>query len=188
MTTADWFRLLADVVTIIGLPFAVVVFIWEQRKERQIEQEELYQRLSDEYTTFMKLVIDNSDLKLLGRGIDPADLTEEQGERRTALFSILVSLFERAYLLVYDEKMNRDTARLWQSWEDSMRDWCKRPDFRSSLPTLLQGEDPAFASHLARLAIQTARTLHLDPPDLRAFLDPARRSAEAAHSVTAPPR
>ncbi len=46
---------------------AILVFMYEQRRERQGEEEELYQRLSDEYTGFLKLVLGNPDLQLLRR-------------------------------------------------------------------------------------------------------------------------
>lgn len=155
LPSAETWSVLADMSLVFGVPFGVIVFALERRKERQVEQEEIYQRLSDEYTAFMKLVIENSDLHLLRAPVpgqpEPV-LNEDQLERRAAFFSILVALFERAYLLVYDDRMNRETTRLWNSWEDYMRDWCKRSDFRSALPQLLQGEDPAFAAHLSRLA------------------------------------
>ena len=60
------------------------------------------------------------------------------------LFEILVSIFERAYILVYEERMGRQSARLWSTWEDYMRAWCRRGDFREVLPQLLEGEDPDF--------------------------------------------
>jgi hypothetical protein len=65
---------------------------------------------------------------------------------------VLVSLFERAFLLVYEPKMDRQTRRLWQSWEDFMREWCKRPEFRELLPELLQGEDEEFAARIRCIA------------------------------------
>ena len=40
--------------------------------------------------------------------------------------------------------MNKQTKRLWQSWEDYMREWCQREDFRAALPELLRGEDEEF--------------------------------------------
>jgi hypothetical protein len=43
-------------------------------------------------------------------------------------------------------------ARRWNSWEDYMLEWCRRPDFRASLPRLLHGEDPSFVRYLERLA------------------------------------
>ncbi|HEX3443296.1 MAG TPA: hypothetical protein VHS80_01160 [Chthoniobacterales bacterium] len=135
-----------------ALPFAIMVFLFERRKERLAEEEELNQRLSDEYIGFLKLVLDNADLQLLRRRAPLRELSEEQEERRFALFGILVSIFERAYILVYEENMNRQTRRLWSSWEDYMREWCRRADFRKALPELLEGEDPEFRGHIERIA------------------------------------
>lgn len=41
------------------------------------------------------------------------------------MFASLVSLFERAYISLYDESMDGHATRMWQSWEDYMSDWCK---------------------------------------------------------------
>ena len=151
MTLLERMELLSYVVTVVGLPLAILTFIWEQRKERRSEQEEIYQRLSDEYREFLKLVLDNSDLHLLRREGAPAALTEDQQERRFAIFGLLVSLFERAYLLVYEEQMDKQTRRLWQSWEDYMREWVRRADFRDSLTIHLDGEDEEFTQYIRRL-------------------------------------
>lgn len=151
-TLLEWMELLSYVVTVFGLPLAIYVFLVERRKERQAEDEAIHQRLSDEYNDFLKLVIDNSDLQLLSCATAQVELSEEQQERKQAMFGILVALFERAYILVYEEDMDRQRRRLWQSWEDYMHDWCKRRDFREALPQLLEGEDPDFARHIFRLA------------------------------------
>jgi hypothetical protein len=135
-----------------ALPFAIVVYVIERRKERFVDEEEIYQRLSDEYTSFLKLVLANSDLHLLRKGAPLEQLTEEQMERKLALFGILVSIFERAYILVYEERMNKQTRRLWSSWEDYMREWCRRADFRRALLELLEGEDPDFREHIQHIA------------------------------------
>ncbi len=151
-------ELLSYIVTVIGLPFALVVFILEQRKNRFNEQEEIFQRLSDEYREFLKLVLDNADLQLLRRDATRRELTPEQIERRFAIFGILVSLFERAYLLVYEVKMDKQTRRLWQSWEDYIREWVRRPDFSEALPELLMGEDVDFTRYIQGLvAAETGR-------------------------------
>jgi hypothetical protein len=68
------------------------------------------------------------------------------------IFDMLVSLFERAYLLLHEPKMNSRQQRRWRSWEDYMREWCKRDDFRAALPTLLEGEDPDFSAYIRALA------------------------------------
>lgn len=157
MDLRETWELLSYIVTVIGLPLAILVFIYEQRKERENEDEEIFQRLSDEYREFLKLVLDNADLQLLRRGGQPAELTVEQQERRFAIFGILVSLFERAFLLVYEHDMNKREQRLWQSWEDYMREWLRRPEFRAVLPELLEGEDPEFTDYIRKLQDRETR-------------------------------
>ena len=142
------------IVTVVGLPFAIGVFMYEQRKERQNEDEELYQRLSDEYAEFSKLLLQNADLGLFSADTSNMQLTKEQEERKKILFDILISLFERAYILVYEDDMNDQTKRLWASWEDYIRFWCKRADFKSSLPELLQGEDPDFGKYIRAISAE----------------------------------
>ncbi len=150
----DWMELASYLVTVIALPFAIAVFVFEQRRERANEEEEIYLKLADDYSRFMELVLKNSDLKLRSSVADA--LTEEQIDRRLALYSILISLFERAYLLVYEERMDRKQLRMWRSWEDFMSEWCERQDFRDALPGLLHGEDPDFVSEIQKLAARSA--------------------------------
>ena len=151
MSLLETMEMLSYIVTVVGLPLAILTCVMEQRKERQNEEEEIFQRLSDEYREFLKLVLDNSDLHLLRFDGVPHELTADQKERRLAIFGILVSLFERAYLLVYEERMGKQARRLWQSWEDYMREWVRRSEFRDALPGLLQGEDPDFTAYITRL-------------------------------------
>lgn len=157
MDMLQTWELLSYIVTVIGLPFAIGIFIYEQRKERQNEEEEIFQRLSDEYREFLKLVLDNSDLQLLRHETTGQTLTPEQKERRFAIFGILISLFERAYLLVYEDNMDKKARRLWQSWEDYMREWIRREDFHASLPQLLEGEDLEFTEYIRKLAESETR-------------------------------
>ena len=144
-------ELLSYIVTVIGLPVAIYTFWREQRKERENEDEETYQLLSDAYADFLKLVLANPDLQLRSGRAAP-QFTDEQKERRQVVFEMLVSLFERAYLLAYDEDMTPKQQRRWHSWDDYMREWCRRPDFCAMLPRLLEGEDSDFVARIQRIA------------------------------------
>ena len=149
----DWsvsLELMSYVVTIVGLPLAIVIFTYEQHRARSNEEEAIYQSLSDAYSNFLTLVLENSDLKLLTSESGAPPLTEDQLERRAALFEILVSLFERAYILIHSMRA-AERQRLWQSWADYMSQWCQRRDFREALPPLLEGEDEAFRRYISRL-------------------------------------
>ena len=151
MNSRDAWEYASFVVTALALPFAIGFFAWEQRKERDNEEEEGYQLLSNAYNDFLKVVLANPDLHL--RTNEPlSNPTAEQNERMLVIFDMLMSLFERAYLVAYKPKMSETEARRWNSWDDYMREWCRREDFHNTLPLLLRGEDPEFQSYLRRIA------------------------------------
>ena len=64
----------------------------------------------------------------------------KERENEDEVFETLISLFERAYLLAFDTEMTEKQRRRWSSWDDYMRECCRRADFRAMLPRLLEGE------------------------------------------------
>ena len=70
--------------------------------------------------------------------------------------TILVALFERSYINIYAPNLTGRQLRRWRSWEDYMRDWCRRADFRAALPSLTGAGDPEFVAYLARIAREEA--------------------------------
>ena len=163
MIPEEWLRTLefaSYAVTVVGLPLAIAVLVREARKERAAEDEELeqrreeiYQELSDEYVQFMKLLLQYPELRLVHP--QPGGMfTEEQREQRFLIFGILVSLLERAYILLYEPDLDDEGRRRWQSWDDYVREWCHRADFREALASHIEGEDPAFRDYIVRIARQ----------------------------------
>lgn len=151
----ETWELLSYVVTAIGLPLAIFVFLYEQKKERDNEEEEVYQLLSDNYQDFLMVALGNPDLRLFSAE-QTANLSAEQRERMLIIFNMLISLFERAFLLLYEPRMKSKQLRRWSSWADYMREWCRRKDFHAMLPELLEGEDPEFVEYIRALAAKTS--------------------------------
>ena len=149
----EFWEVASFVVTVIALPFAIFLFLFERRKERDSEDEEAYQLLQNAYTDFLKIVLDNPDLQLRSATAQ-LNLTDEQRERQLIVFEMLISLFERAYIVSYEPDLSGVALRRWNSWDDYMREWCRRQDFYHLLPHLLSGEDPDFAAYIRTLADQ----------------------------------
>jgi hypothetical protein len=143
----DALEILSFIITIFGFPSAIFVFFYEQRKERYIEEDEVYQLLSDNYQEFLKTVLENTDLHLITNK-RTEDLSADQRERMLIIFTMLIALFERAYLLLYRKKLSASQRRRWASWDDYMAEWCMREDFYNLLPSLLKGEDPEFSEYI----------------------------------------
>lgn len=161
MNLQTW-ELLSYIVTVVGLPLAIGVFLYEQRKERENEEEEVYQQLSDNYQDFLKVALENPDLRLFSEE-GAAALNDDQRERQLIVFTMLTSLFERAYLLLHEENMSPRQLRRWNSWEDYLQEWCSRPDFRANLPRLLHGEDPGFVRYVEQLVASQRNTATTSP-------------------------
>jgi len=152
LSTLELWELASYVVTVFGLPYAITMLMLDNYKERQLEMEELYQKLAEEYAKFANLMIENADLRLMTGHIPENELSPEQVERKKIIFDMLVALFERAYILVYEDKMDKQTRRLWATWEDYIKFWCRRDDFKKMLPELLVGEDPDFSGYIRHSA------------------------------------
>jgi hypothetical protein len=155
MSALEYWELASYIVTVIGLPAAIFVFLYEQRKERENEEDEVYQLLSDNYQDFLKIVLENPDLHLMPRP-RTEHLNDEQQERMLTILNMLVSLFERAYVLLHEPRLEGDRLRRWLSWEDYMMEWCQREDFKVMLPDLLTGEDADFSKYV-RARAETGR-------------------------------
>lgn len=158
MFDRDAWELASFVVTALGLPLAIAIFVYEQRKERANEEAEAYLLLSNGYTDFLKVVIDNPDLHLFTEAATP-DLTTEQQERMQVILDMLMSLFERAYLTAWSPTMNAAQQRRWNVWEDFMREWIRRDDFHLRIEQLLVGEDPDFQAYFRELVRQERGTV-----------------------------
>jgi hypothetical protein len=150
MTIETW-ELLSYIVTVVGLPLAIIVFVFEQRKERLNEEDAVFESISEKYQEFLKVVLDHPDLHLFSMAKTPA-LNDDQRERMMVLFSMLIALFERAYVMMYEDGLSGAKLRRWRSWEDYMHEWCAREDFREQLDGLLLGEDPEFCNYIRKLA------------------------------------
>jgi hypothetical protein len=140
-----WFEFLSYIATVIGIPLAIGLFMHEERKERQAEQEEIYEKLMEHYARIQEKLFEHPEIDTH----DTPPASPEDARRQMIVYQMLISLFERSFILLYGET---DPAyqRMWNSWEDYLNEWIDRPNFRAALPQLMLGEDPHFVAYMAR--------------------------------------
>ncbi len=161
--TMQLWEFLSYLVTVLGLPFALLALWREMRAERANEAKELEQRedeiyvqLSQQYSAFLEAVLAHPELDVLEDG-SSEKLTPEQKRRQAIYYEMLLALFERAYILLYEETLSAAGGRRWGSWADFFAYWLKRPDFARYVEGNLQGEDPAFVAFVrGQLAARSA--------------------------------
>lgn len=146
-TFLEWMELLSYIATVVGIPMAIVIFVYQEKKERQNEQEEIYDKLMGHYTEIQEKLFEYPELDVHDKTLE----NFEDARRQYILYQMVVSLFERSFILLASET---DPAyqRMWNSWVDYIREWITHKNFRDNLPRLMEGEDKEFVAYMAKLS------------------------------------
>lgn len=158
-TAIRFWEFLSNMVTVLGLPVALFAIWREMRAERRNEMKEIEQRedniyveLSQQYSGFLETVLAHPELDLMAEDAVEAELTPAQIKMKQVYFEMLIALFERAFILLYEEGATGAAARRWQSWTDYVDWWLAKSDFRAYAMKNLGGEDAEFAAFMMRRA------------------------------------
>jgi hypothetical protein len=97
------------IMTILGVPFAILVYRNEKRKERLARESETYDAVNDKYNEFLRLCLEYPFINIYDdENANFHRYSKEEQARAVILFDILVSIFERAFILYKD---HHDTIR-----------------------------------------------------------------------------
>ncbi|MCL4678561.1 MAG: hypothetical protein KJ017_08220 [Alphaproteobacteria bacterium] len=158
-------EVMSYVVQIVGLPGAIYLFLMEQAKERLAEQQEIDGQLKEQYNHILDNLIEHPELDH-----HEAPLTGDQAKQQQRIYQELISCFETAFIRLYGRK-NASLGRMWNSWQDGIDEWLREPNFSTSLPKLLVGEDEHFAEYMLqrseeiKVAAASTRPAHDDAPE-----------------------
>jgi len=138
---------IANLSLILGVPVTLFAFLHQERKEREAEQEEIYDKLMEHYANIQDKLFAHPEIDVHMLPLQDA----EDSRRQRIVYEMLVSLFERAYILLADET-DPNYQRMWNSWLDYINLWVGRSNFRALLPEMMRGEDPGFVHFMARIS------------------------------------
>lgn len=147
---SDLIELASHVVSLVGIPIAVALFFLEKRRERLDREYGTYNALDDKYIEYLKLCLQYPELNLyyVPMRLQPAALDPTQEIQRLALFEILVSQMERAYLMYFGQPKGFRSEQ-WRGWSVYIDKWMKRPDFGQLLGSIDSDQyDAAFVDYL----------------------------------------
>ncbi|MDD8025555.1 MAG: hypothetical protein PHI34_03495 [Acidobacteriota bacterium] len=119
----------AHIAAILGIPIAIILFINEKRKERRDREWGTYDALDDKWKDFLHLCIQHPEFDLYDIPLEKkVGLTPEQKIQQYAMFEILISLLERAFLM-YRDQSDKIKKTQWKGWSEYMRDYARRETF-----------------------------------------------------------
>lgn len=125
----DVFELIAYIVTIFGFPIAIYIFYLERKRERIATKAQALAQSSDRYVEFLTLSLNYPHLDVFSTPItNEYELTAEEVRIESTLITMLIDMFEKAYLMYHIEKKCIHQSQ-WNGWTGTIKSYCFRDNF-----------------------------------------------------------
>lgn len=124
----------------------------EAAEERK--RAEAYDALDEKYIDFQRLCLQYPYLDIFDIR-DTTSLPIDEGQVKIAAkqeliaFTLLFSIFERAYVM-YQDTDEKTRTRQWAGWEEYIRMYCERPNFRAAWEISGQTFDTNFQDYMQK--------------------------------------
>jgi len=129
---SDMASFASNIVVIVGLPLAIFQYYSTTKEENLDREYEIYNSLDNEFKQWELLCLDHSELDIFDVADSvPAKLDARQMKEEVILFTVLFSLFERAYVLYSDVDTEIKRSQ-WAGWDEYILSYCKRENFRTA--------------------------------------------------------
>lgn len=146
-TIALYLETATYIITILGLPLALYIYIDEQKTQRAEREYGTYDALDDKYIELQQLCLQYPKLDIFDSPfISPNKLTEEDEKQEEAILLIRISIFERAFLM-YQREAAKAKENQWYGWEVDIIEWLERKNFKDIWEVHKQYYDKTFVQH-----------------------------------------
>ena len=146
-TLAQYLEITTFIITILGVPFAIYMYLNEQKTQRAEREYGTYDALDDKYIELQQLCLQYSKLDIFDSPFqNPNELTEEDRKQEEAILLIRISIFERAFLM-YQREAAKAKKDQWDGWDVEIKEWLERKNFRAIWDIHNSYYDQAFAKY-----------------------------------------
>lgn len=121
---------LSFVIIFFGVPVGLYQYFRAVKKEQLDREYGTYNALDEKFIEFQNLCLAHPQLDIFDvPDTTPAELTPEQEKEELIAFTMLFSIFERAYLMYHDQS-TAIKQKQWSGWDEYIQSFCKRENFR----------------------------------------------------------
>jgi hypothetical protein len=153
-----YLEVISKLVIILGLPLAFIQYRITKRREKRDREYGTYNALDEKYLEYQQLCLKYPYLDIFDiRDDKPNELSNQQSKEELILFTILFSIFERAYLLYTDQRSNIKEKQ-WLGWDTYIRAFCKRQNFLNAWKISGSTFDTEFESYMRNTIIEVQET------------------------------
>lgn len=133
MTTSDIVNFSSVIIQTATLVIGAITIYTQLKKAGEDRENGTYDSLDERFTRFLEVCSEHADLEVYNPSRDNwKELGETKYRQQLILFQILVSIFERAYILynIGNAKKSINRIHQWAGWVQYMRDYANSPTFQ----------------------------------------------------------
>lgn len=113
-------------------PLALIEYFRVKRRDRLANEYKIYDELNNRFFEYQKIALEYYDLDILDvPNNDPSLGFDKKRKQEMVAYSILFSLFERAYLMFYHQA-EAFQLRQWSGWKHFLNDFIRRESVRTA--------------------------------------------------------
>ena len=128
----DFLEVLATIVVLGGVPFGLYKYVDAVKKEQRDREHGTYNALDEKYIMYQEVCLKNPKLDIFDiPDAQPASLNPEEKKKEVIAFTILMSIFERSFLM-YSDKSDSIKEQQWQGWEEYITKFASRDNFKKA--------------------------------------------------------
>lgn len=146
----DILEALSYLVVLLGVPVGLFQYFRAVKKEQLDREYGTYNALDEKFLEFQNMCLAHPDLDIFDvPDKKPGTLTAEQQKKELIAFTILFSIFERAYLMYHDQS-TAIKQKQWTGWDEYIRDFCRRENFKRAWRESGATYDKDFEEYIRR--------------------------------------
>lgn len=131
-------------------PLAVIAYLKVKETERLEKEYKTYDELDNRFFEYQKLALEYYDLDILDvPNNDPSLAFDKKRKQEMVAYSILFSLFERAYLM-FSKQADRFRKCQWSGWKRFLDDFIRRDSIRTAWQLSKETYDTDFQLFMDR--------------------------------------
>jgi hypothetical protein len=152
MDTVQLVREVAQIIYYIAMsiagPLAVIVYLKTRKTDRLEREYKTYDELDSKFFEYQKLALQYYDLDMLDiPNNDPSVGFDKKRKQELVAFSILFSLFERAFLM-FKSQTDKFQKKQWSGWKYFLNDFIRRDNIRTAWQLSKETYDTEFQTFM----------------------------------------
>jgi hypothetical protein len=145
----EWLDVITAVIVVVGVPLGFWKYYRTVQKEQRDREYGTYNALDEKFMEFQRLCLDHPELDTFDvQDMAPKPLSAEQQKKELIAFTMLFSIFERAFLMYQDQSTEIKRAQ-WSGWDSYIKGFCKRANFQSAWKASGTTFDTRFESYIS---------------------------------------